>query len=199
MFFFIITVNITAVRAGECAVTGTLTGKITVSLSGRCIPNALVTVPVALLTFKTASDSAGIFTITGIPPGKKYAIRANKKGYKSGISFASINTGDITHCDLSMSLLYLKLLYPNGGESIYAGSEVNISWDAVGIDNVRLEFSITGGQTWFLLADNVNSSTGLYTWEVPDLPSKKCLIKISDTGKSNLSDISDMAFSNSSF
>ena len=199
MFFFILTVNYTAVRAGECTVTGTLTGKITDSLSGRCIPNALVTVPVALLTFKTTSDSTGFFTITNIPPGNEYAVRANKTGYKSGVSFASINTGDITHCDLSMSSLCLKLFYPNGGESIYAGSEVNISWDAVGIDNVRLEFSITGGQTWLLLAVNVTSSTGLYTWEVPDLPSKKCLIKISDTGKSNLADISDMTFSNSSF
>ncbi|MCD6308488.1 MAG: hypothetical protein J7M24_05780 [Candidatus Latescibacteria bacterium] len=43
-----------------------------------------------------------------------------------------------------------------------------------------------------------DASTGVYVWDVPDLPTPQCRIRISDAGSGGLADISDGAFSNSS-
>jgi len=42
------------------------------------------------------------------------------------------------------------------------------------------------------------AAPGVYVWDVPDLPTTRCRIRISDAGSGGLADVSDGAFSNSS-
>ena len=99
---------------------------------------------------------------------------------------------------MNLSSTYLKLLCPNGGESIFAGSEVLIRWESVGISRLRLEFSINNGRTWILIADEIAAPGGTYLWDVPDVPSSEYRIRIIDTVEKGLMDVSDETFQNSS-
>ncbi len=71
----------------------------------------------------------------------------------------------------------LRLLYPNGGESLTAGSEADIKWDGIlAADSVRLEYSIDHGRTWRLVTDK---ASGLrYHWTVPGVVGTECLARV---------------------
>lgn len=83
---------------------------------------------------------------------------------------------------------------PNGGEELISGQTETISWDTVGdINNVKIEFSDSNGQTW---AD-VNSSipnNGSYNWLVPEVTSQNCLVRVSDVNNSDVNDTSGDVF-----
>jgi hypothetical protein len=75
---------------------------------------------------------------------------------------------------------FISVLAPNGGEDWQIETSHNITWTSRNTSGyVRIEYSVDSGSTWL----DVSASTpddGLYTWLVPDAPSTKCLIKISD-------------------
>jgi len=87
----------------------------------------------------------------------------------------------------------IHLSYPDGGEVFNAAIDYPITWETTGqIDNVLLEFSADGGDTWAGI-DTV-PNTGSYTWDVPHLDSRQCLLRISDAGNAEVSDVSDGGF-----
>ncbi len=178
--------------------TGTLTGSVTDSITAKGLSRAEIIFSAALWTYRTVTAENGEFILTGLPPGIDYPVTVARNGYRTAVYRVSVTAGKTTRCSWSLSSTYLELLYPNGGESIFAGSEVPIRWTSVGIKKVRLEFSINGGRTWILLADEVDASTGLFLWDVQDIPSPEYRIRILDTGTSGLVDVSDGTFRNSS-
>ncbi len=70
----------------------------------------------------------------------------------------------------------LRLLKPNGGESLYAGDTCNITWTGVlPDDTLRLEFSSDRGASWTRITDSATAMH--YTWIVPFVQSSICLIR----------------------
>jgi len=57
--------------------------------------------------------------------------------------------------------------YPNGGESLTAGSSVNITWSSVGsFTTVNLDYSSDGGTSWSSIAAGT-ANDGTQAWTVP--------------------------------
>jgi uncharacterized protein YegL len=85
-------------------------------------------------------------------------------------------------------IITLKLLHPNGGEEFVIGSDTIITWEGVTpSDTCILEYSTDSGQTWNLLTEQ---AFGLkYDWRnIPALPSKECLVRISQPIQTDLRD-----------
>ena len=186
------------VRVDGIVSAGTLAGSVADSITAKGLFNAEIIFSAALWTFRTLTAENGEFVLTGLPPGIDYPVTVARNDYRTAVYRVSVAAGKTTWCSWSLSSTYLELLYPNGGESIFAGSEVPIRWTSVGIKEVRLEFSINGGRTWILLADEVVASIGFFLWDVQDIPSPEYRIRILDTGTSGLVDVSDRTFRNSS-
>ncbi len=75
---------------------------------------------------------------------------------------------------------------PNGGEEWFVGSVHNIRWEISnpeidgspiepGIRDMRLEYSIDGGNAWRLLGTLKPQTT--FSWTIPNTPSRRCLVR----------------------
>jgi hypothetical protein len=68
----------------------------------------------------------------------------------------------------------------------------NVKVTIVDINDVLIEYSANNGQDWNDI-DTV-ANTGSYEWLVPEITSKECRIRISDTNEPNIYDVSDDVF-----
>jgi|CZKP01.1.fsa_nt_gi hypothetical protein len=74
----------------------------------------------------------------------------------------------------------ITVLAPNGGETLQAGSNTNISWTSTNIANVKIEFTTDNGANWILIVAST-PSIGQYIWQnIPADNSSLCRIKISN-------------------
>ena len=120
--------------------------------------------------------------------GAVHLVYAEQTGSLSQIYYAKVSAGPVTPG--------LRVASPNGGESWAPGSAQSIAWTSAGvtISAVKIELSTNGGSTWSTLAASA-PNTGVYSWTVPNSLSTTCLVRVSDTGTSGLSDVSDAFFS----
>ncbi len=108
-------------------------------------------------------------------------------------------TGNPSTYDISTNVFSIvetpavKIIYPNGGESIGVGKTEVIKWSSNNVSNVKLEYSINAGTSWTTIATS-SASTGNYNWTVPNINSTLCKIRVSDTARPGLSDVSDSVF-----
>ena len=92
----------------------------------------------------------------------------------------------------------VALVQPNGGEHLLGASSTPIRWtatDAVAVTAVNLRLSTDGGQSFTTIAAGLpNSFT--YSWNIPDLNSSSCLLRIEalDPSGNVGSDVSDAPF-----
>jgi hypothetical protein len=71
----------------------------------------------------------------------------------------------------SLRVIHPRLRFPNGGETLVAGSTVQVQWtNPVGFENASaaLSYSADDGQTWTLVADRITGQS--YAWQVPVEP-----------------------------
>jgi hypothetical protein len=88
----------------------------------------------------------------------------------------------------------IRVVAPNGGEQLAAGTGFTITWSAANSrETVIIEYSVNGGQTWKEITGAAENN-GKYDWTVPDEPSDNCLVRISEAG-GQPSDTSDGPFS----
>jgi hypothetical protein len=76
----------------------------------------------------------------------------------------------------------LTLKTPKGGENWKAGDTAKITWakDGSGCGaKAKLEYSLDGGATWSLIVEETNNN-GEYAWKVPNQPSAKARVKVTD-------------------
>lgn len=86
------------------------------------------------------------------------------------------------------------LLTPNGGEQIIAGFPYNISWNGNLSNNfVDVAYSTNNGQTWNPVANNIFNLNS-YAWIIPNTPSNQCLVRVSDSATTAVSDVSNAVF-----
>ncbi|MCE1189823.1 MAG: hypothetical protein LWX56_11870, partial [Ignavibacteria bacterium] len=89
----------------------------------------------------------------------------------------------------------IKVLSPNGGESLIAGDTKTIMWVSTNIANVKLQYTTNSGASWIAIADSV-PSTGSYQWIVPAVNSALCKVRVLNLNNSYIpSDESDNVFS----
>ena len=99
--------------------------------------------------------------------------------------------------DAAFTILHsnLEITSPDGGESWERSTAHDITWASTGSPgaNVKLEYSTTGGSSWTeIIASTANDGT--HSWTVPDTPSTNCLVRITSTTYSFITDTSDTAF-----
>jgi len=73
----------------------------------------------------------------------------------------------------------IRVIHPNGGEEFLANSKSYIAWEGTfgNNNNINLELSTNAGLSWKLIADNL--SKRLYeNWQIPDINSDQCLVKV---------------------
>jgi len=92
----------------------------------------------------------------------------------------------------------LQVTAPNGGENLQTGSTKNITWTASSnIANVLIEYSSDNGTNWSSITTTANS--GSYSWTVPAIATTLGKIRISDASDATIKDVSDNAFTISSY
>ncbi|MEO0190091.1 MAG: hypothetical protein ABIL18_03825 [candidate division WOR-3 bacterium] len=97
------------------------------------------------------------------------------------------------------------MVFPNGGESFYAGEVHTITWTAednvviAKIDSILL--TTDGGNTWEPIVVNLSGDTRSYDWLVPYVNSSDCkiLVVVSDYAGNKTRDESDFTFSITTF
>jgi len=88
----------------------------------------------------------------------------------------------------------LALTTPNGGEAWQSGTLQAIRWTSQNIANLKIEYSINNGDSWQLISESYSANQGSYFWQVPDIVSKECLVKISDVSNDNVFQTSSAVF-----
>ncbi len=88
----------------------------------------------------------------------------------------------------------LTLIHPNGGELLSSGDTTTITWMTdPDVDRVKLELSTNNGESWQLIANNINDS-GSYPWTIPNISSDNCLVRIQDAVDGDPQDQSNGVF-----
>ena len=94
----------------------------------------------------------------------------------------------------SQTLPHLHLISPNGGEKLEANTVQSIKWESSGIQNIKIEYSLSGGLDWVLVEQSVDAYLKEYFWKVADAQTPYVLIRISDVSDSGINDVSDDEF-----
>jgi hypothetical protein len=84
----------------------------------------------------------------------------------------------ISYSHIPLGPQSLALISPNGGETWQSGKTPSIIWQSDNISSLILEYSINNGNSWITI-DTVTAYQNSYSWQVPNLSSINCLIKLS--------------------
>ena len=60
---------------------------------------------------------------------------------------------------------------------LYANQNYQITWNALGTFNIKLEFSSDNGANWQPIATGIQAGNLQYNWSVPQVNSNQCLVK----------------------
>ncbi len=90
----------------------------------------------------------------------------------------------------------LELISPNGGENIQSLNNFAITWNHQFVEQINIEFTSDGGNSWSTIASNIDPGNNIYNWNVPIVapPSSLCKIKITSTNPAGISDESNEFF-----
>ena len=88
----------------------------------------------------------------------------------------------------------LRVLAPNGGDSLFVGTRTTITWSYQSLNFVQPEFSTNNGSTWTAIGSPVSAGDGMVNWTVPNNPSNVCLVRVFDIGSPTTADTSNQTF-----
>ena len=75
----------------------------------------------------------------------------------------------------------VRLVTPNGGESIASGSFYTVTWGApANAVKFRLRYSLDGGTTWIIIKKDITGNS--FNWAVPTVRGNKTNVKVQVTG-----------------
>jgi hypothetical protein len=80
----------------------------------------------------------------------------------------------------------LQLLSPTGIESWAAKSVHEIEWASENIRRVEIEFTSNNGGSWSVIVDSTSEEQTSYSWQLPDISSEQCKIKLTDVDNVNI-------------
>jgi len=125
----------------------------------------------------TGIEDSGSYTYTiptGIKSGNCYikVLAFNKDGYPYGINSTPFGIGQAPAAGS------LQVTAPTAGTIIGGGSTYTVRWTSSGVDSVRVRFSQDGGETYESAFATVAASDGQVQWQVPNISSTNCKIKL---------------------
>ncbi|NOX90644.1 MAG: PKD domain-containing protein, partial [Calditrichaeota bacterium] len=87
---------------------------------------------------------------------------------------------------------FLRLTRPNGGESFKQQTMQTVRWKG-NVTPVQIEYSADLGNNWEFIATITNDEQS-YDWQVPNVFSEQCLIRITAADQPEITDQSDTSF-----
>ena len=96
-----------------------------------------------------------------------------------------------------MTTCAYKVIKPNGGQKWPVGERRRIKWASYGplcSDTVKIQYSINGGKRWKKVKKHTPND-GVQKWLVPNTPTSRAKVKVTDILNSAYYDISDKRFS----
>jgi hypothetical protein len=137
------------------------------------------------ITSSTTNDGSHYWTIPNTP-SNNCLIKIS--------DVSNPNCYDISDVSFSIQPTSIQLLTPNGGERYTVGDVCAIHWNWQGtISNVKIEYSTDGGNTWTTIVSSTPNQ-GSYLWNIPNLPTDSCKIRVSSVSDPNCFDVSDANF-----
>jgi hypothetical protein len=141
-------------------------------------------------------DSTGSFTIDNIAEGSYdlHIITENNVYPTKDSADIHVISGASTDLD-TLSLFYLSITSPNGGEIWYSSQTYSITWETNLPGQVKLYYS-TLNQYYWTLIDSCEGSLGTYSWQPSGINQDTQLARIRILSETfQLEDISDTTFS----
>jgi len=92
---------------------------------------------------------------------------------------------------------WIYLTSPNGNTSLFQScTQSSVTWSGNIATSCKIELSIDSGATWTTLNSNFSSTTlnNSYSWLIPNTPSTRCLVRVTDNANPSKYDISDSVF-----
>jgi len=88
----------------------------------------------------------------------------------------------------------ITVTQPNGGETLQAGLVFPIQWTSTGaVNNVEIDYSLDGGGSWIVVVPAA-ANNGSFNWAVPEASTDSALVRVSEAGSPDTSDVSDAFF-----
>lgn len=84
---------------------------------------------------------------------------------------------------------------PNGGEKLIKNKSWLIRWNATNASNISILYTSDNGASWNTIIASTSALTGFYNWNIPNILSDLCKIKIINLNDTTVTDISDSIFS----
>lgn len=136
----------------------------------------------------SSAASSGMPGLAVDPSGTVHLVYREGSGGNSEIFYASVSSGP--------EVPSVRVFSPNGGETWAPASSHEITWTtrATTTANVRIEFSANAGASYAVIVASTPND-GSHSWTVPGTVSATCLVRITDTGNTALTDTSDSYFS----
>jgi hypothetical protein len=105
------------------------------------------------------------------------------------------NINDISDSSFTISIApAVVLTSPNGGENWLVGKQYSITWTSINVQNLNIEYSTNNGILWNTIEGSTSAGPGSYIWTIPNSVSVECLVRLSSTDNSSVTDQSDQPF-----
>ncbi|MEI6697298.1 MAG: T9SS type A sorting domain-containing protein [Bacteroidota bacterium] len=90
----------------------------------------------------------------------------------------------------------ITITSPNGGENLNGCSIQNIIWTSSGTSGYyTLEYTTDSSLSWNTIISNYNTLSGNFAWNLPNISSSKCKIRVKDANNGSTLDLSNNYFS----
>ena len=86
---------------------------------------------------------------------------------------------------------------PNTAVTWFIGQTYSISWSSLYVTDpfVSIDYSTDNGTTWATLLSSINTSTGSWSWTIPNTPSTTALVRVKSTlNPTTIFDVSNVNF-----
>ncbi|MBI5470735.1 MAG: T9SS type A sorting domain-containing protein [Ignavibacteriae bacterium] len=83
----------------------------------------------------------------------------------------------------------LRVTAPAAGDVVLADAHYSITWLSLGVDSIKIEFSLDNGLSYRQLVRSVAASQTSYSWMVPDTLTTRCKIRVSAIENASLNHV----------
>lgn len=170
-------------------------------------PMADITCTCRILTLKTAEKRVLVQTIAALAPGETRSVSFEALSIDSAgdylMEVTSTAVGDQNRSNDQLTRPFrvstavsgaVRVVSPNGGETLRCGSKVTVRWTATGVTRARLAYSTDDGGSWSTVRFNVDATAGQEEWTVPFTPTSTARLRVISLDNAQSMDASDATF-----
>ena len=149
-----------------------------------------------IISYKTSVNGDWIVIDEDIPASDNYYLWTPTEA----ALWCKIKLEEITHPEAyeesnnRFLVFQLDLTSPVGGEIIEGDDFFDITWTSEIINDVNIEFSSDGMNTWEVVESSLPAEDLSYTWFVPNIDSDNCFLRLASPGLPNLYSVNQTPF-----